>query len=61
MDEIKSVKSLPFPGKKADFRVWRFKFLACCANQKCDQILMDNNIEAPDFATFLRSSKMMTL
>jgi hypothetical protein len=49
MDEIKSVKSLPFSGRKGEFSVWKFKFLACCAYQKCDQILLDKNLKAPKF------------
>jgi hypothetical protein len=48
MDEVKSVKSLPFSGKKSEFPVWKFKFLACCAYQKCEQILLNDNYEAPD-------------
>jgi hypothetical protein len=48
MDEVKSVKSLPFSAKKSEFPVWKYKFLACCAYQKCDQILLNDNYHSPD-------------
>jgi hypothetical protein len=53
MDEIKSVKSLPFSGKKSEFPVWKFKFLACCENQKCEGILLDPQVVAPNYMAFL--------
>jgi hypothetical protein len=53
MDEIKSVKSLPFSGKKSEFPVWKIQFLACCAYQKCEEILLDPQALAPSFTQYL--------
>jgi hypothetical protein len=53
MDEIKSVKSLPFSGKKSEFPVKIFRFLACCAYQKCEDILLDPQALAPSFTQYL--------
>jgi hypothetical protein len=53
MDEIKSDKSLPFSVKKSEFPVWKFKFLACCAYQNCEEILLDPQALAPGFAQYL--------
>jgi hypothetical protein len=50
MDEIKSVKSLPFSGKKLEFLVLKSKFLACCTYQKCEEILIDPAVIAPYFS-----------
>jgi hypothetical protein len=47
VDEVKSVKGLPFSGQKSEFAIWKFKFLACCIYQKCYEILMDDNMIAP--------------
>jgi hypothetical protein len=48
MDEVKSDKGLLFSGKKIEFPVWKFIFLECCAYQICDQIILNDNYEAPD-------------
>ena len=48
MDDIKSIKNLPFSGKKSDFKLWKFKFQAICGYQKCQQILIDDLAIAPN-------------
>jgi hypothetical protein len=53
MDEIKSDKSLLFSGKKSEFPIWKFKFLACCAYQKSDEILLDPQVHAPNYLAIL--------
>ena len=47
MDDIKSIKNLPFSGKKSDFKLWKFKFQAICGYKKCQQILIDDLAIAP--------------
>jgi hypothetical protein len=49
MDKVKTVKGLPFSGKKSEFAIWKFKFLACCSYQKCYEILMDDNMIEPRY------------
>jgi hypothetical protein len=49
MDKVKTVKGLPFSGKKSDFALWKFLFLACCSYQNCYEILMDDNLIAPRY------------
>ena len=41
MDDIKTVKGLPFSGKKSEFRIWSFRFLASIAHYGCKDILTD--------------------
>ena len=41
-NDEKSVKSLPFSGKASEFPIWKFKFLAMCAYQNCEDILIDD-------------------
>jgi hypothetical protein len=53
MDEMKSIKSLPFSGKKSEFPVWKFIFLACCAYQKFEGILLHPQVIAPNYMEFL--------
>jgi hypothetical protein len=47
MNDIKTVKGLPFSGKAKDFKVWHFRFLAYANMHKCRSILDDDNIVAP--------------
>ena len=47
MDDIKTVKGLPFSGKKSEFRIWSFRFLASIAHYGCKDILTDPNCESP--------------
>ena len=57
MDDIKTIKNLPFSGKKSDFKLWKFKFLAICGFQKCQQILIDKTAIAPKFDKVLDPTK----
>jgi hypothetical protein len=36
-----------------EFPVWKFKFLTCCAYQKCDGILFNPAVIATDFSAHL--------
>jgi hypothetical protein len=47
MDDIKTVKGLPFSGKKSEFRIWSFRFLATIAHYECKAILTDPTCVAP--------------
>jgi hypothetical protein len=53
MDDIKSVKGLPFSGKREDFQLWQFKFLSFCSYQKCKAVLVDPNIILPPHTAIL--------
>jgi hypothetical protein len=47
MNDIKTVKGLPFSGIAKDFKVWHFRVLAYTNMHKCCSILDDDNIVAP--------------
>jgi hypothetical protein len=57
MDDIKNVKGLPFSGKRKDFKIWHFKFLAFCALHQCKEILTDPKLKAPRHDAVLDLSK----
>jgi hypothetical protein len=47
MDEFKSVNSSQFSGKKIDFLYGNLNFWHVICIKKCDQILLNDNNEAP--------------
>jgi hypothetical protein len=53
MDEVKTIKILSFSGKKSEFPIWKFKFLAYCSYQQFFEILMDDNMIAPRYNLIL--------
>jgi hypothetical protein len=53
MDDIRAVKSLPFSGKRADFMIWKSKFLAICIYHNCANIMTSLTDIAPNEATDL--------
>jgi hypothetical protein len=61
MEEIEAIKSLPFSGKKNEFALWKFKFLACCTFHKCQSILIDDNVTAPEASKTLGANDTVEL
>ena len=54
MDENKVIKSVPFDGKKENFRIWSSKFLSYCTFKDCANVLLkDYNKTMPDDSTIL--------
>jgi gag-polypeptide of LTR copia-type len=53
MDELKTIKSYPFSGKKKDFKMWQIKFQAYLTYHKCIDIITDDTYKAPTKATVL--------
>jgi hypothetical protein len=52
MDELKTIKSPPFSGKKG-FKMWQIKFKAHLTYHKCIDIVTDDNYKATTNATAL--------
>jgi Reverse transcriptase (RNA-dependent DNA polymerase) len=61
MDDIKTVKGLPFSGKKSEFRIWSFRFLASIAHYECKAILTDPNCVSPADTEDLTSAAALAL
>jgi hypothetical protein len=53
MDELKTIKSYPFSGKKKDFKMWQIKVKAYLNYHKCIDIITDEKYTAPKKATVL--------
>jgi hypothetical protein len=61
MDDIKTVKGLPFSGKKSKFRNWSFSFLATIAHYECKAILTDPACVAPADSEDLTTQEALAL